>query len=126
MLRPPKRYQQKGVSGERGQPATVPPARGGCAPWCVPRSGLVHEGQRDALLRGRARRELEFAADALRELALDTRRFSRRARRGRRQALELAVERLRVFPVLQRERRAAIHGTGRDRRRDKGEGKHEL
>jgi len=78
------------------------------------------------LQRGRTQRELELAADALRELALDTRRFSRRARRGRRQALELAVERLRVLPVLKRERRAGIHGTGRDRRRDKCEGKHEL
>ena len=78
------------------------------------------------MLRGRTRGELELASDALRELALDTRRLSRRARRVRRQALELLVERLRILPVLQGERRAAIHGTGRDRRRDKGEGKHEL
>jgi len=78
------------------------------------------------LKRRGARRELERAADALCELALDARLLSVRARRARRQALELLVQRLRIFPVLQRERCAAVHGTRRDRRRSKGEGKHKL
>jgi hypothetical protein len=52
-----------------------------CNIMCLPRSGFVNERKRDALLRGRTGRELELAADALRELAVDARGFSRRARR---------------------------------------------
>jgi hypothetical protein len=92
----------------------------------VPCAGFVIEGQREALERRGTWRELERAADALCELALDARLFSVRARRARRQALELLVQSLRFLPVLQRERRAAVNGTRRDRRRSKGEGKHEL
>ena len=80
--------------------------------FCVPRSGFVNERQRDALQRGRTSRELELAADALRELTLDARGFSRRARRVLGQALELSVQRLRVLPVLLRECRAAVYVHG--------------
>jgi len=93
---------------------------------CGACAGFVIEGQREALERRGTWRELERAADALCELALDARLFSVRARRARRQALELLVQCLRFLPVLQRERRAAVNGTRRDRRRSKGEGKHEL
>jgi len=61
---------------------------------CVPCSGLVIEGQREALERCGTRRELEGAADALRELALDARLLTVRARRACGQALELFVQRL--------------------------------
>ena len=95
---------------------------------CVPRSGFVDERERDALLRGRTRGELELAGDALRELAVDARGFSRRAGRVGRQGLELLVLRLRVLPVLQRECRATVHrrGAGRHCGRDQGEGEYEL
>ncbi len=73
----------------------------------LPRSGFVIEGQREALERRGTWRELEGAADALRELALDARLLTVRARRACGQALELLVQCLRIFPVLQRERRAA-------------------
>ena len=71
-------------------------AAGGCAcvGMCVPCSGLVIEGQREALERCGTRRELEGAADALRELALDARLLTVRARRACGQALELFVQRL--------------------------------
>ena len=97
---------------------------------CVPRSGFEHEGQRDALQGRRTRREDKLSVDALRELALHARLFARGARRARRQALELPVQRLRVLAVLQRERRCAVpalvavvvhgYGAGRDRRDQRG------
>ena len=115
-------------SPSAGDRATAGGGDGRLCVWeCgVPCAGFVIEGQREALERRGTWRELERAADALCELALDARLFSVRARRARRQTLELLVQCLRFLPVLQRERRAAVHGTRRDCRRSKGEGKHEL
>ena len=97
---------------------------------CVPRSGFEHEGQRDALQGRPTRCEDKLSVDALRELALHARLIAGGARRARRQALELPVQRLRVLSVLQRERGGAVpalvavvlhgHGAGRDRRDQRG------
>ena len=51
--------------------------------WYVPRSGFVHEWQRNTLQGGRTRRHDKLSIDALRELALHTRLFARAARRVR-------------------------------------------
>ena len=98
--------------------------------WYVPRSGFIHEWQRDALQGGRTRRHDKFSTDALCELALYARLFASVAGRVRGQALELPIQQLCILAVFQRECRAALvvipgYGMGRDRR-DQRDGKGDL
>ena len=96
----------------------------------VPRSGFEHEWQRDALQGRSTRSQDKLSVDALRELALHAGLFAGGARRARRQALELPVQRLRFLTVLERERSRGgtalvtaivhAHGAGRDRRDQRG------
>jgi len=90
-------------------PQTTPPTH-------IPGSGLVYKWKRNALQRCSTREEDEFATGTLRELAIDARGLAVRARRAGSQALEFAVEVLRIEPVLEREGRAAVHDASRDRR----------
>ena len=66
----------------------------------VPRSGFIHEWQRDALQGGRTGCHDELSIDALCELALHARLFTSVARRAGGQGLELLVQRLRILAVL--------------------------
>ena len=81
------------------------------------------QGKRKALQPGVARERDPFAVGTLREAAVDASVLARVARRVRAEALELAVESLRVPAVLERERGALLgDGAGGDQASE-GDGK---